>query len=1660
VENVSRLALFLLGPPRVERDGEPVHIPRRKAVALLAYLAMTGESHSRDTLAALLWSEQDQDGARAGLRRVLTSLRKTLGATRLDADRETVCLDQDAEFWLDVTEFQGRLAECRRHDHAPEAVCPACVSLLAEAVDLYRDDFLAGFTLRDSPAFDDWQFFQTQDLRDQLAGALERLAHWHDSQKQVGPAIPYARRWLALDPLHEPAHRCLMRLYAGSGQHAAALRQYAQCERVLREELGVSPGEETVQLCQIIKEKRELPPAVGHISTAPLAAEPSSFSNVLGALLGDRYRLDAEIGRGGVGTVYRAYDTLLERGVAVKVLSATTLSAESRTRLLREAQAAAKLNHPNVVSVYDAGKARGVPFIVMELVEGESLHERRPQTLEETLSVARQVCTALEHAHAHGIIHRDLKPENVMIAPDDTAKLMDFGLARSGTSRLTVEGAIVGTVSYLSPEQAGGGKIDHRADLYSLGVMLYELTTGQLPFTGDDVLAVISQHLHTPVVPPRTHSPTIPPELDALIVRLLSKRPEDRPSSAAEVRQALESLSGLKQPARQVEEGALDIPPPAPGPRPDTPARLPAFLGEEGREERSERPVFVARERELARLDGFLDMALAGQGRVAFVTGGAGRGKTALVQEFARRALDAHPRMLVATGGCNPYSGVGDPYLPFREILGMLTGDVEGCWAAGVIDTDHARRLWAAVPQAVQALTAHGGFLLDIFVPSRALLSRAATAAPAGAAWLPELKRLIERSESRPPDLAQHHLFDQYADVLHDLSAHHPLVLLLDDLQWVDTASSGLLYHLGRRLDGSHVLIVCAYRPDEVALGRPSAGPWSSVPGTGGSGEIERHPLEKVLAEFKRTFGDVWIDLAQVDRARGRQFIASFLETEPNRLGDEFRNRLFRHTEGHALFTVELLRAMQDRGDLVQDGDGYWIEGATLDWEALPTRVEAVIEERIERLEDELREILTVASVEGEDFTAQVVARVQEIGERKLLRALSRQLERRHRLVREQGEVRVGSHSLSRYRFAHALFQQYLYNGLSEGERRLLHKATAEVLEELYEGRTDEIAVQLARHWERAEELERATEYLLRAGDQARLAFAFEQAIDHYQRALVLLKAQGKHGQAARTLMRLGLTYHSSFDFQRARDAYDEGFALWQRAGEAQGEVLPPAPHALRECGEPFNLDPARSAWVQSIQVINQLFSGLVDLSPDMEVVPDVARSWEMLEGGRKFVFHLRDDVRWSDGVPVTAADFEYAWKRTLDPVTGFTNIGRSLYDVKGARAFQQGELSDPDQVGVRALDDVTLAVELEGPTGYFLYLLTHHWTYPVPRHVVETHGEAWTEPQNIVTNGPFRLESWQRGESLVLVRNPEYHGRFGGNLQRVEQVALRDWSAALAMYEAGDLDVVGLSGVSNVASEGTPAERDAARRRYASEYVSVPGLSTFYVGFKVDRPPFDDIRVRRAFVMAADRERMADVLRGSYASPATGGLIPPGIPGHTPGIGLPYDPEGARHLLAQAGYPGAHGFPAVNVLISHRIPETEFLQAQWRENLGIEIHCEIVDFETLEFSDLPYGQIFLLAWAADYPDPDNFLRMCPGLYIARWQNDAYYELVEKARRVMDREKRIELYREADKILMEEAAIMPTFYGRIHLLVKPWVTKYPTTAITPWFLKDVVIEPH
>ncbi len=358
---------------------------------------------------------------------------------------------------------------------------------------------------------------------------------------------------------------------------------------------------------------------------------------LVGTQLLNRYRIDAQLGQGGMGTVYQAHDTLLGRDVAVKVINNSGLGTEGRARLLLEAQAAARLNHPNIITVYDVGEADGVPFIIMELIQGSSLRSDQKISIPEVLNLGKQVAGALAHAHQAGIIHRDLKLENVFVTPTGTAKLMDFGLARSAnTPRHTQEGAIVGTFAYVAPELLMGESASPQSDLYAFGVMLYELVTGQAPFSGENLMAIISQHLHTTPVPPSTHTPQIPPRLENLILKLLAKQPGDRPASTELVFQELESITaGAAGPPQQPAQSL----------------------------NRVVRGRMIARDLELREAIRTWEKAVAGESQVLLISGEPGIGKTRLVRE-----LLTHIEMslgLATMGEC--YAEGGLPYAPVAQ---------------------------------------------------------------------------------------------------------------------------------------------------------------------------------------------------------------------------------------------------------------------------------------------------------------------------------------------------------------------------------------------------------------------------------------------------------------------------------------------------------------------------------------------------------------------------------------------------------------------------------------------------------------------------------------------------------------------------------------------------------------------------------------------------------------------------------------------------------------------------------------------------------------------------------------------------------------------------------------------------------------------------------
>jgi ABC-type oligopeptide transport system substrate-binding subunit len=1082
------------------------------------------------------------------------------------------------------------------------------------------------------------------------------------------------------------------------------------------------------------------------------------------------------------------------------------------------------------------------------------------------------------------------------------------------------------------------------------------------------------------------------------------------------------------------ETQAGELAPPAPqvvpAARPAESRGLPSYLEGEGPD--VARPVFVARERELAMLEGFLAGALAGRGGLAFVTGGPGRGKSTLLNEFAWRSMDKHASLLAVVGSCSAYSGMGDPYLPFRDLLGMLTGDVEARLAAGLMGREHARRLWESLPVVLESLVQYGSDALALLSGTPALLARARAVAPPGAAWLQHLEDVVESQGPGVPGSQQQHFFEQLARVLRKLAERQPLLLMIDDLQWADSASASLLFHVGRRLEGSRILIVGAYRPEEVVLERDG----------------RRHPLEKVLREFQRQAGDIWIDLGRLEDRENRQFLEAWLATEPNRLSERFREALFRSTAGHPLFTVELLRTMQERGDLVRDEAGEWVEGPSLDWDSLPPRVEGVIEERIERLDRKSRELLQLAAVEGERFSVQVLAHLQGVKERSIVKRLANDLHRRHRIVVEDGVQPVGERRRHRYRFHHVLFQQYLYNHLSSVERELLHAEIASALEALYPAQTSQMAVELARHWLLAVQEENAVPYLLEAGDQARAVYAHAEAEGFYGQAVQILRKQGSAEPAARTLMKLGLVHTAAFEPARAQEAYEAAFTLWRPLRDVQEAAESGPGRTLKFAVEhPPTLDPGMVGDDASLFLTSQLFEGLVRIGEDYNVLPAAARRWEIFAGTR-YIFHLREGMGWSDGRPVTAHDFAYGWRRNLDPETD-SPVAHLLYPILNAQSFREGLVEDPEEVGVRALDEQTLEVRLEGPTAYLPYLLAHPIAYPLPQWVVEREGKAWMESQERVTNGPYMLSAWEPGKGMVLTRNAYFGRQPGGNVERVECTCYPGYGPALEAYAKDEVDAVSLLGAD-------PATVARAKATHGQEAIFFPRPVTLYLAFRADRPPFDDVRVRRAFVHAVDRRAMARAAFSDMRLPATGGFVPPGMAGHSPDIGLAYDVERARQLMAAAGYPEGHGFPPVTWLHAESLDgerTVPFLRNAWYQNLGLEVISEGLPWEAfLERMSSQTAHLTMIGWGADYPDPDFMLRVTfhsrMGFASQGWRNARFDALVEEAARTADHVRRMALYQEADQLLVaEEAAVMPLSYGSGRVLVKPWVSLPHTLSV-------------
>ena len=804
-----------------------------------------------------------------------------------------------------------------------------------------------------------------------------------------------------------------------------------------------------------------------------------------------RYRLVELLGQGASKRVFLARDGLLERDVAYAVIPDKGARGALHTRLLREVRTAARLgDHPHIVTLYDVGERDGITFVVSRLVRGGSvadwLERCAPEgiPLPDAIRIAREVADALAHAHEQGVVHRDVKPSNILIAEDGAALLTDFGVALlTDQSRVTAEGAVVGSVAYMSPEQARGHPVDKRGDLYALGATLYEMVCGRPIFAGDP-LAVLSQHVRRQPPDPRALNAAIPDRLAVLILRLLSKLPDDRPRSAREVERALtEILAGEAATNANGQSEPVSLPPQLAG------AADRAFVGREPAME--------------ALRSGWL-RAAAGRPSLRLVVGDPGIGKTRLAAAFAQevRAEAA----LVLYGRCDEDLLIS--YQPFVEAL---------------------RQLLSTQPGLEDELDPR----LD---PELRELGRI----------VPELRRAaVPEDPSESVSSERYLLFETVVALFTAGAARHPLLLVLDDLQWADKPTVLLLRQLLRAPRG-HTMVLGTTRPDGLGAEQPLSGVIADLHREEDSDRLERVRLE----------GLDEAETGALVTARGARPI-----------DDDFVSLLHAGTDGNPFFIEEAMRALRDV-DLSNAADA----AAALRAVGVPAGAKEVIQRRLARLSPEAVELLTRASVCGREFRLNVVAEVMGLPVMRLLDPLDE--------VMAAGLVLEPI--VEQFAFCHALVREALYAGIASDTRRArLHLAVGEALEKLGAGIAP--PSELALHFHAARAVggaEKAASYAHAAAEAAASALSYEEAASHNAREIDALEALGP-----------------SHDQERGRLLHAVGRLQWQAGDRASAQATFLREAALaRELGDPLQLARAALGYGGRYYDAERLDDTLIDL--------------------------------------------------------------------------------------------------------------------------------------------------------------------------------------------------------------------------------------------------------------------------------------------------------------------------------------------------------------------------------------------------------------------------------------------------------------------------------
>jgi len=792
----------------------------------------------------------------------------------------------------------------------------------------------------------------------------------------------------------------------------------------------------------------------------------------------DQYEILEEIGSGGMGTVFKARDLSLDRTVAIKILKPDSGSGGSDwvDQLKSEAQAAAKISSPNVVTIHQVGEDSDPPYIVMEYVRGENIRQeikkRGSFDVPEAARIACQVCDALAAAHREHILHKDIKPENVIISEEGTVKVMDFGIAKAAApnqSGRDEDVAFMGTAAYMSPEQVLGNPLDERTDLYSLGVVMYELLTGRLPFEGDTVAEILEKKVRETAPLPSDLGFSLPGKLESLVMKAIENDPELRFRSAMELKRALLSCvpaGGDGRPDVGQKDAERIEPPHGRGSRPD----------------------LVGRDEIINQLCDSLERTKLGSGAAAVLSGEGGVGKTAILDETESAA--ERMGFVVLRGRCM-YQDMPVPYFPYVSAI------------RGLLESPSGDSLSRAEMDEIKALIETGVTELRLFVPYLATVLDT------------DHRRGLEGAGKGTKDADPSKIFAALGRLFKSVWEHRPLLLILDDFQWVDRSSLQFFHYLGRLSRQSKMLMVAAYRPED--LQRDSNGSVHQVCDT----------LSRMEAEGRLTR----MEVERLSKSDTFELLRTALRN--TRFTEEFRSALYMETLGNPAFVLECLKSLREDGT-IKWLDGHWQCVESIPSIRVPKRARDAIERRLECLGRDERRMLACASVQGCNFTSDALCAAMGMERLELLTVLH-ELEKSYQLVRFQNGA---------YTFEHPLLWECAYDSLSQELKQEYHLLIARFLEKGFRPDSASSLFSLANHYFKGGDYEKALPYLEQSVRRAEELHAHTEALAHLEKALEALNhlpsSKERMEQRLRLLEDAGGQAVALGDWRRAIARYEE----------------------------------------------------------------------------------------------------------------------------------------------------------------------------------------------------------------------------------------------------------------------------------------------------------------------------------------------------------------------------------------------------------------------------------------------------------------------------------------------------------------------------------------